>query len=91
MLIDIGTYWYDNPIKKENGQFDVVGKAEKGYVFFECKYTNSKIDDKVIEKEISQVLKTSLKPIQFGFFSKNGFNLNEKYDYIFISLDDLYR
>ena len=91
MLTDIGTYWYDNPIKKENGQFDVVGKAEKGYVFFECKYTNSKIDDKVIEKEISQVLKTSLKPIQFGFFSKNGFNLNKKYDYIFITLDDLYR
>ncbi len=46
---------------------------------------------RVIEKEISQVLKTSLKPIQFGFFSKNGFNLNKKYDYIFIVLDDLYR
>mgnify|MGYP002521548008 CR=1 FL=1 len=90
VLIDIGTYWYDNPIEKRNGQFDVVGKSDDGYVFFEVKFIDSLVDDTIIKEEISQVAKTNLKPIQFGFISKNGFSLKNKYPYIFIKLDDLY-
>ena len=91
MLEDIGTFWYDNPKERKNGQFDVVGKCEEGYVFFECKYTNSLLDDSVIKEEINQVSETSLKPIQYGFFSKNGFQLKQKYPYLFFTLDDLYK
>lgn len=91
MFEDIGTFWYDNPKEKKNGQFDVVGKSEKGYVFFECKYTNSPIDDSIIKEEVEQVSETNLKPIQYGFFSKNGFKLKQKYPYLFFSLKDLYK
>ncbi len=91
LLIDIGTYWYDNPIDKVNGQFDVVGKCQQGYIFFECKYKKSKVNDSVISQEIEQVYKTNLNPVQFGFFSKSGFDLSKKYDYYFYTLEDLYK
>ncbi len=91
LLIDIGTYWYDNKEEKKNGQFDVVAKTFDGYVFFECKYRDKKIDDKMIEEEINQVNKTNLKPIQYGFFSKNGYLLKNNYEYLFFTLDDLYK
>ena len=91
LLINIGTYWYDNKIEKTNGEFDIVGESMNGYIFFECKYRNKKIDDKMIEEEIAQVNKTYLKPIQYGFFSKSGYSLSKNYDYLFFTLDDLYK
>ncbi len=91
LLMDIGTYWYDDQEKGKNGQFDVVGKNKDGYVFFECKYTNEKINDALIKEEIRQVEQTDLTPAQYGFFSKNGFSLNNKYPYLFYSLEDMYR
>ena len=91
MLTDIGTYWYDDKINKKNGQFDVVGKSNDGYVFFECKYTNALVDDKVVKEETTQVLETNLKPIQFGFFSKNGFKFDNKENYLLFTLEDIYK
>lgn len=91
LLLDIGTYWYDNPIKKINGQFDIVGRSKEGYIFFERQYTNSKVTDQVITEEIDQINQTNLKPIQCGFFSKNGFKLNKDYPYLFYTLEDLYK
>ena len=90
-LEDIGTYWYDNPIEKRNGQFDVVGKTKDGYIFYECKYTNTPITDKIIEKEISQVNETTLHPAKYGFFSKSGFKIHKKKDCILIDLKDLFK
>ena len=90
-LFDIGTYWYDNPKEKKNGQFDVVGKAKEGYVFYECKYTEDPINDSIIQEEIKQVEETTLKPVQYGFISKSGFRLKEKYPYQFITLEDRYK
>ncbi len=91
MLIDIGTYWYDNPKEKKNGQFDVVGKCMNGYVFFECKFTESPITDKIVQEEIQQVSMTNLSPVKYGFFSKSGFDLSDKDSYLLFSLEDLYR
>ena len=90
-LEDIGTYWYHNPIEKRNGQFDVFGKTKDGYVFYECKYTNTPITDKIIEKEISQAKETTLHPAKYGFFSKRGFKIRKKKDYILIDLKDLFK
>ena len=91
ILLDIGTYWYDNPKERKNGQFDVVGKAKDGYIFYEVKFTNSKITDQIIEEEINEVKNTNLNAIDFGFASKSGFNLNRKYSYKFITLEDIYK
>ncbi len=91
IFLDIGTYWYDNPVEKKNGQFDVVAKSELGYVFFECKFTKDPIDDIVIKEELSQVAMTNLIVTQYGFVSKNGFELKGEYPYLFFTLQDLYR
>lgn len=90
ILTDIGTYWYDNPENKTNGQFDVVAKSFNNYIFFECKYTEKKITDEIIKGEIEQVKKTTLKAAQYGFISKSGFELKETYPYIFFELKDIY-
>lgn len=90
LLLNIGTYWYDDPKKHQNGQFDVVGESKDGYVFYEVKFRNRQIDDKTIEEEIKEVKKTVLNPVQYGFISKSGFSLNDKYSYQFFTLDDMY-
>ncbi len=90
-LLDIGTYWYDNPKEKKNGRFDVVGKREDGYIFYECKFMDSPITDKIIQEEIEQVSKTNLKPVQYGFFSKSEYDVHMNSSYLFYHLDDLYR
>lgn len=90
-LLNIGTFWYDNPKEKKNGQFDVVGLKQDGYVFFECKFSKNPIDGKTIKKELEQISKTSFKPIQYGFVSRSGFSLKEGHPYWLISLADLYK
>ena len=91
LLLDIGTYWYDNPKEKKNGQFDVVGKCKDGYIFYECKFMDNKITDKIINEELTQVSLTNLKPIKYGFFSKSGFDITDNNSYLLYSLEDLYR
>lgn len=91
ILLDIGTYWYDCPNKNENGQFDVVGKCKDGYIFYEAKYTNKKINDLIIKEEIEQVNKTSLQAIGYGFISKSGFDIKDKVSNIELyTLEDIY-
>ncbi len=91
LLLDIGTYWYDNPKEKKNGQFDVVGKCKDGYIFYECKFTDNKITDKTINEEVKQVSMTNLKPVKYGFFSKSGYDISGNNNYLLYTLEDLYR
>lgn len=90
VIEDIGTYWYDNPKERKNGQFDLVTKSKDGYIVYEVKFTNSKIDNHIINEEILQVARTNLNPINYGFISKSGFNITNDNNYILISLDDIY-
>lgn len=89
-LIDIGSYWYDDPITKTNGQFDVVGKSKTGYIFYEVKFTKKPINDAIIEEELSQVSKSSLKPIKCGFISRSGFDIKNITNIELIDLKDIY-
>lgn len=34
----IGKYYYDDPVRKTNGEFDIVTCDDKGYIFYECKF-----------------------------------------------------
>ena len=86
----IGKYYYDNPIEKTNGEFDIVTWNSKGYVFYEAKYTSEPVSSKTVNKEIEQVNNSGLKAIKYGFISKSGFkNINNK-SIIKITLDDLF-
>ena len=35
---DFGSYWYDDPFTKTNGEFDCVIRRAEQYDFYECKY-----------------------------------------------------
>lgn len=90
ILEDIGTFWYDDPIEKKNGQFDLVTKSSEGFIIYEVRFTNSKIDDHVMNEEISQIKKANLNPFNYGFISKTGFDIKKENNFILISLDDIY-
>lgn len=85
----IGTYWYDDKVNKTNGQFDIVTFDNNGYVFYEVKYTNEKINNTIINNEIKQLEKINIPYYNLGFISKNGFNINNN-NYILITLEDIY-
>lgn len=90
-FFDIGKYYYDDPVNKKNGEFDIVTEDDQGYIFYECKFRNEKITNKMIEKEIEQVNQTSLECYKYGFFSKSGFESREQVNCIYYGLDDLYK
>ena len=85
----IGTYWYDNKEMKTNGQFDLVTLDQHGYIFYEVKYINDKVNQKIINEEIEQLSKIDIKYYKLGFISKNGFDkINGEYN--LITLDQIY-
>lgn len=68
----IGRYYYDDPIEKRNGEFDIVTLDEEGYIFYEVKFSKNPLTPSLIEEEISQVEKTGLKPYRYVFFARNA-------------------
>lgn len=86
----IGRYWYDDPVAKTNGEFDVVTKDPKGYVFYEAKFRKSPITSKMIEAEIAQVKATGLECYRYGFISRSGFSTKGDGKTTLIDIDELY-
>lgn len=87
----IGTYYYDDPKNKTNGEFDVVTLDSNGYIFYECKYKDKAINNQTIYKEIQQVKSTGLNCYKYGFFSKSGYVEKSDDNIIQYTLDDLYK
>ncbi len=86
----IGKYYYNDIKNQKNGEFDIVTLDEKGYIFYEAKYKNRLVTDRLVQKEIEQVRATDLQSYRYDFFSKPGFADNVPEDIIRYSLDDLY-
>ena len=89
-LYKIGKYWYDNPKEKINGEFDLVSLDKNGYIVYEVKYTNNKVDEKVVNHLIDQLNCCGIKYYNLGFFSKSGFNFEKNNNYYLKTLEDLY-
>lgn len=68
---------------------EMVGQTKDGFIFYECKYRNIKINNEMIKEEISQISKTNLNPVNYGFFSKSGYDIKEK-NYQLYTIDDLF-
>ena len=66
----IGKYYYDDPIEKRNGEFDIVTLDDRGYIFYEAKFRKEPITESVVQNEIRQVEQTGLECYKYGFFSK---------------------
>ncbi len=86
----IGKYYYDDPITRTNGEFDIVTKDPEGYIFYEAKFRKAPLTQSMIEQEIEQVKAARLDCYRYGFFSRSGFESEPSDDMIFITLDDLY-
>lgn len=87
----LGKYYYDDPVNKTNGEFDIVSKDQNGFTYYEVKYRNTPVSDTMINTETEQVRHSPLQAYRYGFFSKSGYNLKENHpECIFYTLDDLY-
>ncbi len=86
----IGKYYYDDPQKRTNGEFDIVTEDERGYVFYEVKFRKKHISDEMINEEIEQVRATGLECYKYVFFSRSGFNCEKRDNVRLIELDELY-
>lgn len=87
----IGKYYYDDPINRSNGEFDVVTVDEKGYVFYEVKFLKNPVTNSIIDKEIEQVAATGLNCYKYVFFSKTKFAGSERDKVEHINLDEIFQ
>lgn len=87
----IGKYYYDDPMNKKNGEFDIVTLDDKGYIFYEAKFRKEPVTESMIKEEILQVDQTGISCYKYGFISRSGFFCDESDDRILISLGELYR
>lgn len=89
-LYKIGKYYYDDPVNKKNGEFDVVTLNKDGYDFYEVKFTKNPINDSVVKEEMGQLKKLNIAYNRLGFFSKSGFQISDSEKYILIDIFDVY-
>lgn len=85
---EIGRYWFNNRVKKVDIELDVVMQTEDELAAFECKWTNQKIDRRIVENLASKSSK--LEPDRLGFFSKAGYMPGLNPDHEYYTVDDLY-
>ncbi len=90
-FVKIGKYYYDDPVNKKNGEFDIVTLDEEGYIFYETKFRKEPLTESMVREEIRQVEQTGLWCYRYGFISKAGFCCEEADDKVFISLEELYK
>ena len=87
----IGRYYYDDPINRTNGEFDVVTKDPLGFIFYEVKFRKDPISKSIIDEGIKQIDRTGLKCYKYVFFSRSGFSCDPEDNLVFVPIDDLYR
>lgn len=90
---DFGSYWYDDPINKQNGEFDcVIKRAGDKYDFYECKFYDRKMDTDECEQEAIQLSKIKgLQIAKVGFVNIEGFSSKKIKDYTLIDGEMLYK
>ena len=87
---NIGSYYYDDPVHRKNGEFDVALERADGYVIFEVKYYAQPMTLDEIHREAQQVKDIKeLTVNQLGFIAINGFVEQEK-PYAYLDGSDIY-
>lgn len=91
-LSNIGTYWYDDKIKKTNGEFDcVIENSKNKYSVYEVKFYSFPMTKESVEEEIDKIKQIEeIDVIKYGVVSSSGF-IGSKLDGVdFITGEDLY-
>lgn len=83
-ITNVGTYWYDDPESRTNGEFDVVLQRRGAYDIYEVKYHSAPMPEKEVVAEAGKIEKIKgLTPGRIGFISASGFDERTgEYDYI---------
>ena len=90
-ITNIGTYYYDDPVRHRNGEFDIALAFGDQVRIFEAKYYKKPLALSEIHKEAGQIREIeALKVIQLGFIAVNGFEKQED-GYSYYNGEDLYR
>ena len=87
---NIGSYYYDDPVKKVNGEFDVALDCGDHYAIYEAKYYSVPMTPDEVYREIGQIREIrEMHVTKIGFIAASGFTEKEAgYDYL--TADDLY-
>lgn len=91
-LSNIGTYWYDDKIKKTNGEFDcVIENSKNKYSVYEVKFYSFPMTKESVEEKIDKIKQIEeIDVIKYGVVSSSGF-IGSKLDGVdYITGEDLY-
>jgi AAA+ ATPase superfamily predicted ATPase len=89
-VTNYGTYWYDDPVRHRNGEFDCVIQRGNQYDFTECKFWNHPMKQTECRQEEEQL--KQIEGIQYsrlGFACSGGFSFKSD-QYFLISGEDMY-
>lgn len=87
---DIGTFYYDDPAARTNGEFDVALDFGGSYTICEAKYLKKPMALDEIHREIGQIRAIrDIEVSQIGFISACGFDRKEE-GCLYYTGDDLY-
>ena len=78
---NIGSYYYDDPVHRKNGEFDVAMELANGYAIYEAKYYAQPMTLDEIHRELAVK--------QLGFIAINGFVEQEK-PYTYLDGNDIF-
>lgn len=87
---NIGSYYYDDPVHRKNGEFDVALEFADGYEIYEAKYYAQPMTLDEIHREVRQV--EGIKELtvkQIGFIAINGFVEREE-PYFYLDGNDIF-
>jgi hypothetical protein len=72
---NIGRWWGNNPILKSEQEIDLIATDldEQQGIFCECKWTNEKVSESVIDKLQERAAMFHYQEKYYYFFSKSGF------------------
>lgn len=89
-ITNIGTYYYDDPARRQNGEFDIALAFGNMYQIFDSKYYTKPMTADEVHLEAAQVREIKdLTVTELGFIAVNGFE--EKEDgYHYIDGEELY-
>ena len=89
---DFGSYWYDDPVTKTNGEFDcVIKRTGNLYDFYECKYFDRPMTIEECEQEANQLVHIQGIAVSgIGFVCSGGFAFENENRFILVDGKELY-
>ncbi len=73
LFIEIGGWWGNNPLTKQQDEIDIIAKDDNNIIIGECKWNNKPVGLDVLERLLERANIFSVKNKYLYLFSKSGF------------------